>query len=737
MPRTTSRNAFITHWALPSTEDYMKTTCSSLNSINPSTNLIHIQDDLELFDDSLPCLYQVDSPGQLEPTFQSPVAFQFASPLSSPSASPDISSPAPLSPPTTTDFSAVWEDAWAAAPSMSASSSCNPSIKVDQSSPPLRPSQPFSSQALPATSASMLVQHGLIPTAHGWSSDSNIHLLSPVKAQNALTRRTSGLNTTHRRTQSGSPGTSGANRSSHTYDQRNSSGGKSLPTPVQTPVQTSFLAAAFQNGDNAEMERAMRQAVFENHHRPADDDPFNYPSLPPSVSSMSYQNSPMTPQTSYEDLDDGSRSIAHGEDRYFPTVDQWMNDYLQLDTISDFAHPQTHAVPMGVPKLNRTISDVYQDELYNPAIVLSSPASKPQNSTAAPTPLPYRTVFADRLHAAKQGHLTASSQSPSNSIHRERSPFRQGSDLASALAATVPGLPPNMQLTHTPIDLGSQRDIQGEPKTISPRDALLEYHDAPEDVAMPSLFPTASPECSYQMMSEQPLDLRRASSSTFHSTANYSQIESFPNRYATHQAMDLHQPFYVPQPQQPVSVTLNSRRGPASNSLIHPMPEFPVSVPSMESSTASETREPIHRPSDTSSDSGTYTCTYHGCSLRFETPAKLQKHKREAHRQTMAGQLASRSPSERSISLRNSQAGPHKCERINPSTGKPCNSIFSRPYDLTRHEDTIHNARKQKVRCHLCQEEKTFSRNDALTRHMRVVHPEIDWPGKQRRKTRV
>ncbi|XTI86071.1 hypothetical protein V2W45_1192783, partial [Cenococcum geophilum] len=53
---------------------------------------------------------------------------------------------------------------------------------------------------------------------------------------------------------------------------------------------------------------------------------------------------------------------------------------------------------------------------------------------------------------------------------------------------------------------------------------------------------------------------------------------------------------------------------------------------------------------------------------------------------------------------------------------------------LTRHEDTIHNARKQKVRCALCIEEKTFSRNDALTRHTRVVHSEADFPGKHRRR---
>jgi len=105
-----------------------------------------------------------------------------------------------------------------------------------------------------------------------------------------------------------------------------------------------------------------------------------------------------------------------------------------------------------------------------------------------------------------------------------------------------------------------------------------------------------------------------------------------------------------------------------------------------------------------------------------QTPNKPARRDGELERNTLA--------------MRTSQAGPHKCERINPSTGKPCNSVFSRPYDLTRHEDVIHNIRKQKVRCHICTEEKAFWLNDALTRHMRVVHPEVDWPGKQRRKER-
>ena len=118
------------------------------------------------------------------------------------------------------------------------------------------------------------------------------------------------------------------------------------------------------------------------------------------------------------------------------------------------------------------------------------------------------------------------------------------------------------------------------------------------------------------------------------------------------------------------------------------------------------------------SDQGGYTCTYHGCSRRFETPVDLQKHKRAGHRsQAPSVATASSSPE--------GHAWPHRCDRINPYTSRPCNSIFSRPYDLTRHEDTIHNVRT-KVRCTLCVEEKIFSRLDALKRHLRVVHPNDD-----------
>ncbi|KAM7183503.1 hypothetical protein V8F33_013550 [Rhypophila sp. PSN 637] len=114
----------------------------------------------------------------------------------------------------------------------------------------------------------------------------------------------------------------------------------------------------------------------------------------------------------------------------------------------------------------------------------------------------------------------------------------------------------------------------------------------------------------------------------------------------------------------------------------------------------------------------------------FETPAMLQRHKREGHR-------AAASEVDQNTSRLNTAGFLIRCDRINPYTGESCGAVFSRPYDLTRHEDTAHNARKKKVRCDLCTHDKTFSRADALTRHYRVRHPDVDFPGKRRGVDRI
>jgi hypothetical protein len=422
---------------------------------------------------------------------------------------------------------------------------------------------------------------------------------------------------------------------------------------------------------------------------------------------------------------------------------------------------QKSAYRNTMPKLDRTMTDIYADELYNPSFQITS---APPTSTPAPTVTlsPQNDVFSQRLQAANSQHLNASNtQAPLTIPSRERSPFRQGSPLAPS-GNNFAAQSPNLRFgtaTHMREQQKAENDAralqrqlertspeQTTPKTISPKDVDLVYHESEEDANAP-LFPqqqqTQRHPSQYRQqpaISQDPSESDNASIRSYGSMATTRRESS--SAYSTSSQATQQQANFnfappavagsVRQIPQQYPFVPQQRRQPSNLSSV--TEDFPVTLTSMESSSseyAPETSE-SKKPAGASADTGTYTCTYHGCTLRFDTPAKLQRHKREGHRNSAS--VVNGGEGMTSAAQRNTQAGPHKCERINPSTGKPCNTIFSRPYDLTRHEDTIHNARKLKVHCPLCTEEKTFSRNDALTRHLRVVHPEHVDMSKSRRR---
>jgi len=433
--------------------------------------------------------------------------------------------------------------------------------------------------------------------------------------------------------------------------------------------------------------------------------------------------------------------------------DSWLNEYLQ--------HFDNQAYRNTMPKLDRTMTDIYADELYNPSFQITS---APPTSTPAPSVMlsPQNDVFSQRLQAANSQHLNASNiQIPLTIPSRERSPFRQGSPLAPS-GNSFGAQSPNLRFgtaTHMREQQKAENDAralqrqlertspeQTTPKTISPKDVDLVYHESEEDANTPLFPPQQQSQGHPSHYRPQPTlsqdhseheenasqrsygsmaTTRRESSSAYSTSSQATQQQGTFNFVPPTVAGSVRQ---IPQ-QYPF--VPQSRRQPSNLSSVSE--DFPATLTSMESSSSEYVPEAseVKKPAGVSADTGTYTCTYHGCTLRFDTPAKLQRHKREGHRSSASvgdeGGMTS-------AARLNSQAGPHKCERINPSTGKPCNTIFSRPYDLTRHEDTIHNARKQKVHCPLCTEEKTFSRNDALTRHLRVVHPEHVDLSKSRRR---
>ena len=433
-----------------------------------------------------------------------------------------------------------------------------------------------------------------------------------------------------------------------------------------------------------------------------------------------------------------------------------------------------------IPKFDRTMSDIYQDELYNPDAPTSAPSSQTRSNQPALLS-PYSGVFSERLQAANDMR----SSSPAQPISRNSSPFRQGSEYLNVNGEQpAPRLSSAAQIREqqkaeadkTELLRAHQRQSKvsklDAPSTISPKEAMLDFKESDTDQEQSfapikrEVLPNKAHDTQSGSRSFKPTNVKRLSpegnalAGQGHTTSQRRQSSSDYSQASSAQSRTAYAPSSAPIPQQYPFIPQLPAHSSSTTAISSRDPEFPATLMSMES-TRSDTpsrsqsgrndsvSDVQKRPPHTTADTGTYTCPNNGCSARFTTAQKLQKHRRESHRQSTpqsasttanggnspieSAQLSSASGSSTTLN-RNSQAGPHQCRQINPTTGKPCNSIFSRPYDLTRHEDTIHNDRKQKVRCHLCTEEKTFSRNDALTRHMRVVHPEVDFPGKNRRR---
>lgn len=512
-----------------------------------------------------------------------------------------------------------------------------------------------------------------------------------------------------------------------------------LPTPTHTPTQDSFMNSSNYNNyspttvndQTMAAHMSMKQALMDQ----GDDVPDFAHSARQSVSSYG-RDSPATPHTAQGDEMD-FKLPANGETLH--KVDSWLfNQFCTYDEADVRQHT--------VPKFERTYTDIAADNFYDPSAVAQSiPQTKPAQSSLLS---PYRSNANENVQRALQAAQYARSQSPSSSASRGDSPFRKGSpyrqpnhNFNSPLVGTAAAAREQNRKVDEAYAMKSQMQSsqESEPKTISPKDALLDYREADEDSKV-SLFPDSGAN-EYDGQYNSGEQYRTATQSSFETPSSQSYrrdswaTPQFSSNFPVSAAPSLQSSssfnFVAPSVQTnmhsvPLSSTSQYRSTPNNMvSAVDQTPEFPAHLTSMESS-ASEAEPPnsqssdrfLHKPTSSGADSGTYSCTYHGCSQRFETPQKLQKHKREGHRNAnLATAMTSAA-----ILERNSQAGPHKCERINPTTGKPCNTVFSRPYDLTRHEDTIHNARKQKVRCALCVEEKTFSRNDALTRHMVRIH---------------
>lgn len=115
-------------------------------------------------------------------------------------------------------------------------------------------------------------------------------------------------------------------------------------------------------------------------------------------------------------------------------------------------------------------------------------------------------------------------------------------------------------------------------------------------------------------------------------------------------------------------------------------------------------------------------------------PATASRRKAVTHKKSHH----SPTPSDHTTSESSNGTEIYTCTIMNPITEKPCSAQFSRSYDLTRHQNTIHAKKKAVFRCSECisslgQEgfQKTFSRLDALTRHIKSKHENLSLEQRQ------
>ncbi|TWU75592.1 hypothetical protein ED733_006626 [Metarhizium rileyi] len=196
-------------------------------------------------------------------------------------------------------------------------------------------------------------------------------------------------------------------------------------------------------------------------------------SYPASAASSGAGDSPVTPA-----VGDSDRKIRRNNGNV-PTT-----PVLLHIAASDPASDSTDFGQM--PKLDRTMTDVYGDELYNPNFTITA-ASSPQPHSVASTG---SDVFSQRINAANHQHLSAT-HSPASTTSRARSPFRTGSPFATPSSRHFKYSQSSKEKEQQSGRLHSHVENAGEPetpKTISPKDAVLEFNESDADGVFP-LFP--------------------------------------------------------------------------------------------------------------------------------------------------------------------------------------------------------------------------------------------------------
>lgn len=339
---------------------------------------------------------------------------------------------------------------------------------------------------------------------------------------------------------------------------------------------------------------------------------------------------------------------------------------------------------MNVPMIKSEPTDKYNNNLYSTGASIQHSPRNAQNKI--PTSRPLQEIY----QVAQSNHAMMGHQNGNANMGRNTSPFRASSPFHPGRNQPV------SPSRHTVKPWSSVGYASAQREQRAEEEARAIQEQAEQIVATPK---TVSPRETFLEFSDQ---LQGGNVNIFGAQEGSTHSDSYND--------DFHPETSEPHYEYPIHHNFDFQLQ------YQQYPDHTGSTQPQQAMQQQDQNGNLSKPTIPKGSSGPYACNVGACTQRFSSAAKLAKHKKDVHKNPSShGMTSGHIP-------RSHQPGPHKCTRINPTTGKPCNTIFSRPYDLTRHEDTIHNTNREKARCELCNDDKTFSRADALTRHKKVKH---------------
>ncbi|OLL25763.1 Zinc finger protein rsv2 [Neolecta irregularis DAH-3] len=352
-----------------------------------------------------------------------------------------------------------------------------------------------------------------------------------------------------------------------------------------------------------------------------------------------------------------------------------------ISTMNPYALDKSHhdEPPLHPVKFRRSFTDAAVDELYDSQ--QSSTRTSPANSIVGGICTTFPTLMTDAL-----SQRSILPQTSTQDLWQADNSFQEH-----------PSLHP------------FRDSLENDRTTVSPRDAFQPLDDEMETIPTDPLFDQSTGEalCFRECPNSKILkNIQCSSENNLDDHSYYHLTQSLPVCNPGHPS--IFRKGTIPQSSPGMLYTAISEEvaGQSSRSR-EPSPSF-----SSESSSDSDFNPggrsfsgPRTRPAQ--AEQNAYACTE--CPRRFSRPTSLA-----GHRRTHRGEILA-APTVRATA-------DNVCDKINPLTGTCCNLPFSRPYDLYRHQETIHSDQRPVHRCEICNDGKRFSRQDALTRHRRVKH---------------